>query len=324
MAAIQPPAPQGVRVPWEQAPRRLRDACEAWAGSPVREAVTQPTGFSPGVAARLLLASGQRIFVKAVGPDVNPDSARIYRRERRVISGMPADVPAPRLLWSHDEGEDGWVALAFEDVEGKHPRQPWELRELDRVLDALVRLGERLTPSPLPVGAAPSARQLFREHGFLDGWRTLRDSGDRRRDALAPWFRANLDRLAELEADAGDALEGDTLLHFDIRADNLLLTPERVWFLDWPHACIGAAWVDVLALAPSVTMQGGPPPEEAVAAHPACRAADPVKVTAVVAALAGFFTEQGMRPPPPGLPNLRAFQQAQGAVARDWLLRRLR
>ena len=258
------------------------------------------------------------MFVKAVGPDINPDSAGIHRRELRIISRMPEDVPAPRLLWSLDEGEGGWVALAFEDIEGAHPRQPWDLRELDRVLEALVALGDRLTPSPLPEGVAPRAADVFPHNG----WRTLRDDRHRRQ-SLAPWFRSNLDRLAELELAAPEAVAGDTLVHFDIRADNLLLTPDRVWFLDWPHACVGAAWIDVIVTAPSVAMQGGPPPEEVIVAHPACRTADPDRVTAVVAAVAGFFTEWGSRPPPPGLPTLRAFQEAQASVARDWLLRRL-
>ncbi len=318
MAAIQPPPPQGARLHWEYAPERLREAFEAWAGSPVREAHTQPAGFSPGVAARVLLADGRRCFVKAVGPDRNPDSAGIHRRELRIISGMPHDVPAPRLLWSHDEGEAGWVALAFEDIEGEHPRQPWDLGELNCVLDALVRLGERLTPSPLAEGVAPMASDAFPHKG----WRNLQREGGRRVSSLAPWFRSNLDRLTELEAGVPDAVAGETLLHFDIRADNLLLTPERVWFLDWPHAMIGAAWADVVVLAPSVTMQGGPPPEEVVAAHPACLVAEPDHVTAVIAALAGFFTDWASRPPPPGLPTLRAFQDAQASVARDWLLRR--
>ena len=254
MAAIQPPPPQGSRLHWEQAPRRLRVAFEAWAGSPVREAVTQPSGFSPGVAARLLLANGRRVFVKAVGPDLNADSAGIHRRELRIISEMPDDVPAPTLLWSHDEGEGGWVALAFEDIEGQHPRQPWDLRELERVLGALVRLGKRLTPSPLPPGTAWSAAQAFPQ----TGWRVLRDEEGHRPRSLAPWFRDNLGWLARLEAGVPEAVEGDTLLHMDVRADNLLLTPERVWFLDWPHAVVGAAWVDVVVMAPSVTMQGGP------------------------------------------------------------------
>ena len=38
-----------------------------------------------------------------------------------------------------------------------------------------------------------------------------------------------------------------------------------------------------------------------------------------IAALAGFFTYQAAQPDPPGLPTLRSFQRAQGAVACEWL-----
>jgi hypothetical protein len=52
------------------------------------------------------------------------------------------------------------------------------------------------------------------------------------------------------------------------------------------------------------------------------RAADPDTVDAVIAALAGYFTQRSHLPPPPGLPTLRAFQAAQGEIARRWLARR--
>jgi len=117
---------------------------------------------------------------------------------------------------------------------------------------------------------------------------------------------------------------GDTLLHADIRADNLLLTGEgvasdRVMVVDWPHACRGAAFVDLVAFAPSVAMQGGPEPAELLARSRAGRNASRESLTAVVCALAGYFTERALQPPPPGLPAVRQFQDAQGEVTRRWL-----
>jgi hypothetical protein len=92
--------------------------------------------------------------------------------------------------------------------------------------------------------------------------------------------------------------------------------------VDWPWACVGAAWVDLLLLLPSVTMQGGPDPEATFAAHPVAAGADPEAVTTALAALAGFLVGDARLPPPPGLPTLRAFQLGQGLVALDWLRRR--
>lgn len=294
---------------------------ERQVGAQVIEAVSQPGGFSPGAAARLRLANGRQVFAKAIGPDANPDTPTIYRREALIAAALPPTAPAPRLLWTYDEGEGGWVVLLFADIDGRQPAQPWRPDELELVLAALAELGAALTPSPLPEDLTGTASEAFASH--IHGWRRLRDEQPAELATLDPWAAAHLETLVELEQRSPAAVVGDTLLHFDVRADNVLLTDERVWFVDWPHARIGAAWLDALALAPSVTMQGGPPPEEVLARHPAAVGADPEALTAAVVALAGYFTQRGLQPPPPGLPTVRAFQAAQGAVARQWASRRL-
>lgn len=50
--------------------------------------------------------------------------------------------------------------------------------------------------------------------------------------------------------------------------------------------------------------------------------ADPDAITAVVTAVAGYFTWQAQLPAIQGLPTVRAFQAAQGEQARAWLRRR--
>ena len=218
-----------------------------------------------------------------------------------------------------DDDDRGWVLLLFEDVDGRHPAQPWRPDELDRVVAAMEDLAGTLTPSPLPASVVGTAgeRLLGRR-----SWRRLRDDHPSRLDSVDKWTRRHLDTLVAIEDSVADALAGDTLLNYDVRADNILLTQERTWFVDWPHACVGPPWLDVVAFAPSVTMQGGPPPEDVASRHSAYRAADPDAVTAAVAELAGFFTHQAAQPPPPGLPTLRAFQDAQGTIAREWTARR--
>lgn len=315
-----PPPAEGVRLAWEAVPIHVRAAIEEHLGSAVVAADSQRGGFSPGVAARLRLADGRRVFVKLISSVPNPESPKLHRREARVAAVMPPSAPVPRLLWSYDEGEDGWVALVFEDVEGKQPAQPWRLDELERVLKSLATLHADLTPSPLSASVVGTASELIST--YIYGWQKLQAQHPSRLTNLDAWSTRHLDALAELEKRAAAAVSGETLLHFDIRADNILLTSEKVWFVDWPHACVGAAWVDVVGFAPSVTMQGGPPPEEILARHPSHQHADPADITAAIVAIAGFFTYGAIQPPPPGLPTLRAFQAAQGAVAREWVAQR--
>jgi len=310
---VFPPA-QGARIPWELLPDGVRDAVETGLRGRVAEAITQPGGFSPGVAARLRLEDGRRAFVKAVGSSPNPHSPELHRREAEVAAALPPETPAPRLLFAHDDGD--WVALVFEDVPGHEPALPWRKDELGRVLDAVSELASALTPAPLAV--RPLAEGFG---GLFRGWRLLAEAGGGQ--ALDPWGDSQLADLAELESGWAEASGGETLLHADIRADNILLTPERLVFVDWPHASLGAAWIDLLAFLPSVAMQGGPKPWEVFDAHPVSRAAAPERVNAVLAALAGFFVQHGALPPPPGLPTLRDFQRAQGVEALAWLRRRL-
>lgn len=318
-----PPAAGGNRLEWDDLPARIQAAVAAAAGAPVRAAASQPGGFSPGLAAVLRLGDGRSVFVKAVNAARNPQSPALHRREAEVLAALPASVPAPRLLWSYDDGD--WVALMTEAVAGRLPAQPWRAAELASFLDLAAELADRLTPAPL---AAPTVQEHFQR--AFTGWRRFAaapaaDSAAHpaAADTLDSWARGQLDRLAGLEAQWAAAARGTTLLHADLRADNVLLTPDAAVAVDWPHVCVGAGWLDLLFALPSIAMQGGGEPHRLWDAYPPARAADPDAVTAVLTAVVGYFLWQAGQPPPPNLPRVRRFQQAQGEAGLAWLRHRL-
>jgi aminoglycoside phosphotransferase (APT) family kinase protein len=282
-------------------------------GGTVVEAITQPGGFTPGVAARVRTASGRRAFVKAVSGEVNPDSARMHREEARITAALPEVAPAPRLLSSYDDGT--WVALALEDIDGRHPVTPWREDELRRVVAAIDELFVDLTPCPLA-----DAKEVSHDwRPEFTNWRAVA-AADEPPAGLDPWTLPLLDRLAELEGRWEEAARGDTLLHLDLRSDNMLVTDDRVWLVDWPWAARGNPAFDLAAFCPSVAMQGGPPPAETFALSTVCRGVDPDVLRVLVATIAGYFAVKALQPPPPGLPTVRAFQAAQGVVAMRWLV----
>src|SRR5688572_2131054 len=136
------------RIGWADLPADVRAAVEDILGAPVMTAVSQSGGFTPGAADRVQTADDRRAFVKAVSQTRNADSATMHRREARITAALPSMAPAPRLLGSHDDGD--WVALVLSDVEGQHPRTPWEGGELEAVLHTLDTMATDLTPSPVP------------------------------------------------------------------------------------------------------------------------------------------------------------------------------
>lgn len=305
----------GVRIGWDDLPDHVRTHVEDILGSVVVEARSQRGGFSPGTADRVRTANGQRAFIKAVSSAQNERSPEMHRQEARATAALPGDAPAPNLLGCHDDGE--WVALALEDVEGRQPVTPWQRAELDSVLATLRDLARRLTPTPVP--ELPAAAETL-AHDFASWQRIVADPPA----GLDPWAAAHLDELCAA-ADRGlAALAGDTLVHLDVRADNLLLGADgAVTVVDWPWACRGPAWLDTLLLTVNVRLYGGHDTDALLTANPVTAGADPHDLTAVLAGLAGFFVDAARQPAPAGLPTVRAFQRAQADAVVPWVRERL-
>lgn len=302
----------GVRIEWSAVPASVRSAVEAQLGSSVTEAVTQHGGFSPGVAVRCSLADGRRCFIKAISSNPNPVSPHFHRREANVAAQLPDDLPVPRLWSVYDDDE--WVVLVFEEVEGDHPPMPWTMDSLRATFATLDEVGR----VPPPVGI-PTFHDVYAP--ILVGYREL--AGGPIPDTLDGWTAAHLDELATIEVQWPEAAAGAGLLHTDVRADNLLVRDDgRVVLVDWPHACVGAAWIDKLAMLPSVGLDG-PEPQDVIAALNPFDGVDGDILTTMLVALTGYFEYQGLQPDPPGMPTLRQFQRDQGVAGRTWLQTRL-
>jgi hypothetical protein len=319
---VDAPLPGSPRLPWSRLPGGLRDALDEALASPVVDVSPRAGGFSPGPAAVVSCADGTRAFVKAVGTPLNPHTPQLLRTEAAVATQLPEHLPVPRLRahveWTGPAEADGeWVALVFDVVDGAPPPLPWTRPTATRVLTALAEFAVLATPCPADVPTLGD--QMAHE---LGAWRVLAE--DPPAD-LSPAEREHLDWLAEVpdRLTARGGLVGDTLVHLDLRADNLLLTDDGgVVLLDWPWAARGPAWVDSVVLALDAAVHGGLDPETLVAGSPVVTAADPRDVTDLLGGLAGLWAVTMRRPPAPGLPTLRAFQRRFHDAALDWMVRR--
>jgi hypothetical protein len=293
----------GIRLAYEQAPARVRAWVERSLGASVVSASTQQGGFSPGVAARLVTASGRRAFVKAVGPELNPGTPDLIRNE---ITAMQAIGPLPQTAGLYGVYDDGdWVGILLEDISGYVPPHPWHQHDASRVLDALGELSESLDPAPW--AEAPVAAE--RSQAFLSRWDMLIAAGV----AVPDWVTGREQELAELARTGLDELaKGSALVHWDLRADNLLLTEDRVVFVDWAHASIAPVWTDTVILCgdmyESVDLPDLP---------------DEPGVNGLIAGLAAGYLWGSTQPPQPSIPTMRAWQYETAQVHFDWLHDRL-
>jgi len=107
------------------------------------------------------------------------------------------------------------------------------------------------------------------------------------------------------------------LYHF-----NVMLTPDRVHVVDWPHAWIGAAHCDVLTLLSSAQL-GGIDPQPLAEHHPLIRDLDPLTVNVTLALHAGFLLRIAASAGPSADPAIVAMMSALGGASLKWLQERL-
>jgi Phosphotransferase enzyme family len=305
----------GNRAQWTDLPIAVRAGVEERLGSRVVDSTSMPGGFSPGLASSLRTAAGDTVFVKAVGSSLNPDAPDFYRREARVAGSLPPEVPSPRLLWSFDK--DDWVVLAFEHVTGRPPDVS-SSDDLGAVLTTVSTLASALDPSPVELEPAAAAfASLFGQ------WQKMSVDGPvADLSAFGLVEQRTIDRLSEIEAGWPAAVEGTALVHGDLRPDNMILRSDgSVVVVDWPAASIGAAFIDLTLMLPSLALRGVDPVTVA-AEHPLLTAAPADDIDSLAVALAGFFVAQSVLPAPPGLPTVREFQRLQAVANLDWLRRR--
>ena len=272
-------------------------------------------GYSPGFASTLTTADGTRHFVKAMSDELTPGGPDLYRRERDVLRRLPPASPTAHLTATADDGE--WIVLVYDQIDGRIP-DPSRPDDLASMLDTYRVLADTLTPSPVEL---PAIEQAWGPR--FDLWQHARADEPIGDHPALLWARDQQPVIRALAASWRQATAGTTLVHGDLRADNMLITDHGVVVLDWPEACIGAPWLDLVLALPSIGMFCGTETIETIlATHPLTRDADDDSLDSALAALAGFFAINAGHLAPPGLPNLRAFQLDQAVHTLALLQRR--
>lgn len=300
------------RLEWQHLPPHVRALIERNCGSPVAAADSQGAGFTPGFASVLTCEDGSRHFVKAASRKAQRMIADAYREEARKLAALPEAAPAPRLLWVH--AADDWVALGIEHVDARQPERPWRAADLDACLAMTEQLAAVLTPAPAGLDLAGFATELAEWPSY---WERLRDT-----PPDLPGFAEHIDDGAALAAGFAAVTAGDTVVHTDIRDDNLMLTGDgRVLLCDWNWPVVGAAWLDTLLL--MIGPRGdGHDVDALLAAAPLTRDVPRESVDAVIALVTAYFLLSATLPVPPTSPHMRDAQRWQGEVCWGWLCER--
>ena len=301
------------RPQWAALPAHVHAAVGRLAGSPVVEAEPAvTTGFTGAYAGRVRLRDGRQVFAKAAGP-ATPHVHGALAQEARVLAALPAGIPAPTLV-GHGESAD-WRVLVLDVIEGHMPGHPWNPAEVEAAHTACVRLVEAGTPAPpaLRVGTLADDLDDPRIHATAQA---LADGSFVVPAGMPDWLLLRGPALAAVAGTAAD-LTGDSLVHADLRPDNLLVDRSgTARIVDWNWVVSGPAWVDLSGLLPLMEWQGIDV-DALTAASPLCAGVDPEEVDAFLAVIAVYMLSSLDAPPPPGCTP--ALRQHQHLMARAFL-----
>lgn len=281
------------RPAWDSLPAPVREGIERRLPSQVLAAQPVTGGFTPGAAFRVELADGGGVFVKGIAGD-HP-LVGMYAAEARVCEALPANAPAPRLLWNAEI--EGWRVLAFERVTGSHPDLSPKSAHVPALRRALEALGELRCPEI-----------LVPQRITFDGWRETYAWPEHTKELLEWEERCDI--------------SGDALVHADLRADNMLLQDSgEIAVVDWAAAMRAAPWMDSAFVVPQLISAGYDPAgaEEAVAGTPGWDEAPPEAITAFAVGLCGIW-ERGWRSAGGAL---AAYREHAASAGRAWISYRL-
>jgi Phosphotransferase enzyme family len=277
--------------------KRLRAEPTGW--DPVRRG-----GHTPARRWIVTLDDGRTAFAKVATDEL---TASWLRDEHIVYQQLLGASFVPGYVGYYDDGEH--PVLALEDLSSGAWPPPWDAAGISALLASLDEMWATDAP-PGTALATDDAREI------AGGWDEIARSPEpflRLGLCSDSWLSKYLDTLRSVADEA--VFEGDALLHFDVRSDNVCFRPDdgHAVLIDWNLTSVGNPQIDVVFWLPSLEAEGGPAPETVLPD------ADP----GLVSTCAAFFCARAARPPIPTAPTVREVQLVQARTALPWAARAL-
>jgi hypothetical protein len=195
-----------------------------------------------------------KVFVKGLPSD----HRRVITQAREAAVAPLVSEISPALLWHFDEA--GWNVLGYEHADGRHADYTPGSPDLDR----LVQLMDALSAIKVPDDLGPLKRAEDRWKPYLD------------------------------DPETASVFAGPVLTHSDWTPDNVLVSADRAWLIDWAWPTLGAGWTDPACWVLRLMASGGHRAYEAerqASRLPAFAAAAPAHINLFAAANVRLWAE---------------------------------
>lgn len=326
------PQKREVKPQFEDLPADLITKIENVIGDKITGAEMAWGGYSASFSILADTEQSGRYFIKGSHPEEMAHGFKMLQQEIQAYQNIPIlkTLAPPFVGYVAKGGEDDWHLGIWRAVEGGQIKTRWSDRDLQTVgqrMAYIYKNFEEQNENLLPAEETNFIQDIL---SGKNGWQRLDKNAERIEnfcrafhdgDAARAWLAANLDHLIDLSSGHADG-HLRTLLHFDLRTDNMLFDhQDQVWLIDWPNACSGPAVYDLVYLAGELALRGngqaGDIYQKLIGYSGLSVRKGDVKIA--LCQLTGYLALNFYRDVPEKLPRLRWLQGGMLFALTDWM-----
>lgn len=235
-------------------PPQLQESVERGCGKQSASWVAPGFGLSAAHRFCVRFSDGSGAFVKAA---TDPWTERQLRVEHLVLSTVRGEHMPSVLAWI-DEPAQHFPVLITEDLSSaywpaSHEGVVWRAGQFEALFSGIRSVTSMRAPEALD-------KLHSRVHKTWAEIATSPEPFLRLGLCSEEWYQQVIDALICAEQEVVTA--GETLLHGDVRSDNVCFRGSGVVFVDWAEAMRGNPAYDLACVLPTLHLEGGPRPFE--------------------------------------------------------------
>jgi hypothetical protein len=232
-------------------PKYLQDLVEATFNTKTKDWKRPDCGLSAAYRYSVQLKDGSKVFVKAA-TDASTESW--LRNEHLALSSVRGKFMPEVISWNEQPG--GYPVLITRDLSdaywpASHAGVSWRTGDFERLMEGLAELRNIEDVHLIPA--------ITNEE--YAAWLAIAENPEsflQLNFCTRKWFNHAITPL--IEAEKNYDRTGESLVHGDVRSDNVCFAGSQMILVDWSHATRGNALYDIANLLPTLHLEGGPEP----------------------------------------------------------------
>lgn len=232
-------------------PHHLKNVIEDRLSQKIISWTKPDCGLSAATRYSLLLENNSKVFIKAA---TDKETEGWLRTEHLVLISYEEEF-IPKIVDWIDESDNFPILLTqdFSDAywAANNSGVYWRDGDMDLIFETIKELSSIKGRHSLPYIKNNNDKIWTKIASNPDGFLKLKLCSER-------WLSNNVTFLINAENDIDET--GTSLVHGDIRSDNICIKNNKVVFVDWSNAAIGSAEHDLANLLPTLHLEGGPLP----------------------------------------------------------------